>query len=51
MAVDHELPSDLQEAMDNLQRTMADCDKVLKRLTEVPLQDSKVKVNISKIQM
>merc|ERR1712189_9986 len=32
------------EAMDNLQRTMADCDKVLKRLTEVPLQDSKVKL-------
>eukprot|EP00794_Sanderia_malayensis_P019918 gene19918-21869_t len=42
--MEHPLPEDLLAAMENLKGTLKDCDKLLKKLTEVPLQDSKSKL-------
>lgn len=41
-----DLPSDLVESMENLDRSFEKCQSVLKRLMKVPLLDSKDKVSM-----
>ena len=41
---DVELPSDLIESMSSLQRSLDDCDEILRNLTKTPLHDMKNKV-------
>ena len=41
---DMELPSDLIESMKRLQKSLEDCDEILRRLTKTPLHDMKNKV-------
>ena len=46
-AEEDELPPDLVESMENLDRSFERCQSVLKSLMKFPLLDSKTKVNIA----